>query len=153
MKRVRHAPATAVRSRLDITGVVQGVGFRPAVARIADARGVTGIVYNDSGSVHCEFEGALPRMSRTAIADRSLEAPPPMARIDALSGDGHPVERGTAGSASSQSAVHRYQARTLVPPDIGDLCADCLREMNDPSRSSTTAIRSSRVPTAGRATR
>ena len=48
----------AVRVRLDITGVVQGVGFRPAVARIAAEHGLGGFVYNDAGSVHCELEGA-----------------------------------------------------------------------------------------------
>ena len=37
------------RLRLEITGVVQGVGFRPAVARLATDRGVSGFVYNDAG--------------------------------------------------------------------------------------------------------
>ena len=46
-----------VRVRLDITGVVQGVGFRPAVARIAAGHGLSGWVCNDAGSVHCELEG------------------------------------------------------------------------------------------------
>ena len=49
--------ADDVRVRLDITGVVQGVGFRPAVARIAAEHGLGGFVYNDAGSVHCELEG------------------------------------------------------------------------------------------------
>ena len=56
MRSSREASAT-VRVRLDITGVVQGVGFRPAVARTAARLGVTGFVFNDAGSVHCELEG------------------------------------------------------------------------------------------------
>jgi hydrogenase maturation protein HypF len=44
--------AVTVRVRLDITGVVQGVGFRPAVARIAAEYGLGGWVYNDAGAVH-----------------------------------------------------------------------------------------------------
>ena len=51
--------AVTVRVRLDITGVVQGVGFRPAVARIAAEFGLSGWVYNDAGSVHCELEGPV----------------------------------------------------------------------------------------------
>ena len=54
----RSGTVTSVRLRLDIAGVVQGVGFRPAVARIATRHGLSGCVYNDSGSVHCELEGA-----------------------------------------------------------------------------------------------
>lgn len=128
MKRVRRTSVTKVRARLDITGVVQGVGFRPAVARIADARGVTGFVFNDSGSVHCEFEGAAVDVD-AAVAD-IRDTPPPMARIDAMSvtavmptadTDFRIVESTTGGGP-----------RTLVPPDIA-MCADCLREMHDPT--------------------
>lgn len=128
MKRVRRAPATAVRSRLDITGVVQGVGFRPAVARIADARGVTGFVSNDSGSVHCEFEGAAEEVD-AAIADLRA-APPPMARIDdiRLTAVAPQGDRGFRIVESTSTGG----ARTLVPPDVA-MCADCLREMNDPT--------------------
>jgi hydrogenase maturation protein HypF len=128
MKRVRRAPATLVRTRLDITGVVQGVGFRPAVARIADARGVTGFVYNDSGSVHCEFEGPVVDVEG-AVADIK-GAPPSMARIDTV--------RATAvaptgdGDFRIVASTSTGQSRTLVPPDVA-ICDDCLREMNDPA--------------------
>lgn len=128
MKRARRASAAVVRTRLDITGVVQGVGFRPAVARIADTHHVTGFVCNDSGSVHCEFEGS-PADVAGAVTD-VRRAPPPMARIDVIwetavppSGDGD--FRIVASTATGRG-------RTLVPPDIA-ICDDCLREMNDPS--------------------
>lgn len=128
MKRVRRASATMVRTRLDITGVVQGVGFRPAVARIANARGVTGFVSNDSGSVHCEFEGVVADVE-AAVADLRC-APPPMARIDgmrvtAVEPNGDADFRILVSTSSGRS-------RTLVPPDIA-ICEDCVREMNDPA--------------------
>ena len=69
-----------MRVRVDIVGVVQGVGFRPAVARVAARHGVAGLVFNDSGSVHCEFEGP-PGAVDAAVAAVSTDAPP-MARID-----------------------------------------------------------------------
>ena len=116
------------RVRLDITGVVQGVGFRPAVARIAAEFGLSGWVYNDAGSVHCEFEGTqdLIDAAVTALRDR----PPPMARIDSLS----VVPLDPCGAAGFQIVESRAAdgSRTLVPPDIA-ACADCLREMRDPA--------------------
>ncbi len=128
MKRVRRAARTTVRSRLDITGVVQGVGFRPAVVRIADTHGLTGFVYNDSGSVHCEFEGNAEDV-QGAVADLR-HAPPPMARIDAIRVTAV-ASTGDVGFRIVESTVSGH-ARTLVPPDIA-MCADCLREMNDPA--------------------
>ncbi|MBJ7339460.1 carbamoyltransferase HypF [Mycolicibacterium sp.] len=128
MKRVRRASITAVRSRLDITGVVQGVGFRPAVARIAEARGVTGFVRNDSGSVHCEFEGAADAVDE-AVAEL-WGAPPPRARIDTF----RVTEVAPLGDLDFRivESTSTGATRTLVPPDIA-MCADCLREMNDPA--------------------
>ena len=66
--------------RLDITGVVQGVGFRPFVHRLALRHGLSGWVRNTSGEVQVEIEG-----SESAI-DEFLEAlekeAPPLARIE-----------------------------------------------------------------------
>lgn len=119
---------TTVRARLDITGVVQGVGFRPAVARVAHAHGVTGFVYNDSGAVHCEFEGSA-RAVDGAVADVQTR-PPPMARIDAV----HVSAVAPIGDVDFRIVESRSAggARTLVPPDIA-MCADCRRELNDPA--------------------
>ena len=116
------------RVRLDITGVVQGVGFRPAVARIAAEHGLSGFVYNDAGSVHAELEGPAADVDAAvaAIEDR----PPPMAHIHTL--------RMTPLDAKGDKAFEIVDsrgadtARTLVPPDVA-ACADCLREMRDPA--------------------
>lgn len=118
----------AVRVRLDITGVVQGVGFRPAVARIAAEHELAGWVYNDAGSVHAEFEGPPQQVEAAVSALR--DHPPPMARIDSLSLTDVPVS-GAAGFEIIASQADDT-ARTLVPPDIA-VCADCLREMRDPA--------------------
>ena len=45
------------RQRIFITGRVQGVGFRPAVYRIAQALGLSGYVYNDTKGVTIELQG------------------------------------------------------------------------------------------------
>ncbi len=118
----------AVRVRLDITGVVQGVGFRPAVARIAAEHALAGWVYNDAGSVHAEFEGPPEQVASAVAALR--EAPPPMARIDSLT----VTDVRVSGAAGFEIIASRTgdTGRTLVPPDIA-VCADCLREMRDPA--------------------
>ncbi len=119
---------TASRVRLDITGVVQGVGFRPAVARIAARHGLAGFVYNDAGSVHCEFEGPHDACEAAVGAIRADH--PPMARIDAIRVT--PVQPcGESGFriVDSRSGDER---RTLIPPDIA-ICEDCLAELRDPA--------------------
>lgn len=116
-----------VRVRLDITGVVQGVGFRPAVARIAAEHRLAGWVCNDAGSVHCEFEGPVSDVEAAIASLR--DGPPPMARIDTLD------VTALAPTAESGFAIVESRTgddgRTLVPPDIA-MCGDCLREMRDP---------------------
>jgi hydrogenase maturation protein HypF len=125
---VRHAAGDAVRSRLDITGLVQGVGFRPAVARIADAWGVSGFVSNDVGSVHCEFEGMAQDVA--GAIDDLRRAPPPLARIDAMV-ESALTPTGDAGFRIVPSSS-TGTGRTLVPPDVAT-CAECRRELFDPT--------------------
>ena len=117
-----------MRVRLDITGVVQGVGFRPAVARIAAEHDLAGWVYNDAGSVHAEFEGPADRVDAAVAALR--ECPPPMARIDSLTLT--PVAPCGGGGFEIIASQSDDSSRTLVPPDIA-VCADCLRELRDPT--------------------
>lgn len=117
-----------IRVRLDITGVVQGVGFRPAVARIAAEHGLSGWVYNDAGSVHCEWEG--PAADVEAAVGALRDRPPPMARVDTLRVSA--LEPRGADGFEILASRDDDGSRTLVPPDIA-MCGDCLREMRDPS--------------------
>ncbi|WP_241010635.1 carbamoyltransferase HypF [Mycobacterium camsae] len=118
---------TSVRLRLDIAGVVQGVGFRPAVARIAARHGLSGCVYNDSGAVHCELEGPVEAVDAAARAIATDH--PPMARIDSIrTTPVAPIGDSGFRIVGSRSGDDR---RTLVPPDIA-ICDDCLRELRDP---------------------
>lgn len=121
-------PSTIVRVRLDIAGVVQGVGFRPAVARIAAVHGLSGFVFNDARSVQCELEGPAADVA-AAVARLRVDAPP-LARIDTL----RQQELVPCGGTAFQIVASRGDdtARTLVPPDVA-VCADCVRELFDPS--------------------
>ena len=119
-----------VRARLRITGLVQGVGFRPAVARIAADGGLAGFVLNDSRAVCCELEG--PRDRVEAAVTRIRDAPPPLARIDSV----HVELGGPLGDCGftilTSDADPGASQRTLVSPDIAT-CEDCLRELFDPA--------------------
>src|SRR6516165_11819105 len=71
-----------VRQRFSVTGVVQGVGFRPFVHRIASELGLAGFVGNDSGAVFLEVQGERARVDEFA---RRLRADvPPLARISTV---------------------------------------------------------------------
>ncbi|WP_024444672.1 carbamoyltransferase HypF [Mycolicibacterium iranicum] len=128
MKGSPSAPEV-VRVRVDITGVVQGVGFRPALARIAARHGVVGNVFNDSGSVHCELQGTQAAVD--AVVEEIRRDGPPMARIDDIRITGVRPREDFVGFRIIGSRAGD-DARTLVPPDIA-VCVDCLREMRDPS--------------------
>ncbi|WP_227999953.1 carbamoyltransferase HypF [Mycolicibacterium sp. P1-5] len=119
----------SVRLRLAITGVVQGVGFRPAVARAAIEHGVHGFVYNDAGSVHCELEGAADAVDAVVTAIRSR--PPPMARVDDVTVTAIEPNGETGFAIIDSRRDPGEQRRTLVPPDLA-ICADCLRELRAP---------------------
>lgn len=126
------APDTRVRVRVDVTGVVQGVGFRPAVARIADQHNVSGFVCNDTGAVRCELEGDADDVA--AVVEAIRTRPPPMAHIDAILLTTLPPQRGAPGFhiVAGAGAGATNDPPTLIPPDLAT-CPDCLRELFDPA--------------------
>jgi hydrogenase maturation protein HypF len=118
----------AERLRLTITGVVQGVGFRPFVHRLATSLGLTGFVGNDARSVFAEIQG--PRGGVAEFRRRLRSDAPPLALITSVTSSVLDVrpEDGFRIVASTDAAG----ARTLVPPDVAT-CDDCLRELFDPA--------------------
>ena len=114
-------------ARLDITGIVQGVGFRPFVFSLADRLDLTGWVRNTSAGVEIEVDGPPEMLQAFARAIR--EDAPPLAHIDALTVVFGPAN-GFEGFEirGSESIPEAFQP---VSPDVA-LCEDCLREMLDP---------------------
>jgi hydrogenase maturation protein HypF len=68
--------------RISVRGVVQGVGFRPFVYRLAREHGLTGWVLNHSGGVEIQVEGAAALLA--AFARDLREQAPPRARIEGI---------------------------------------------------------------------
>ena len=118
------APAPPVkRVRLHVTGVVQGVGFRPFVHRLALLHGLGGWVRNASGDVEIEVEG--PSTALEQFLD-SLEADaPPLASIERVEAEPQPPE----GETEFQILASRAEAnrRQPVSPDVA-ICPACEAE-------------------------
>lgn len=115
------------RLRVEIEGIVQGVGFRPFVYRLAEQYRLAGWVRNMPRGVLLEAEGPIAGLTEFC---RELEASaPPLAVISAVRKKSVPLE-GRAGFAILESAAGA--AKVQIAPD-GDVCTDCLRELLDPA--------------------
>jgi hydrogenase maturation protein HypF len=132
------------RVRVRVEGVVQGVGFRPYVYRLARELAVGGWVRNDDRGVLLEAEGETAAVE--AFLARLPAEAPPLASVADVRAQPLPVT-GERGFAIVESAVDGAPA-ALVAPDTAT-CGDCLRELFD-RRTAASATRSSTAPTAGR---
>ena len=119
-------PRGIERRRLRIAGVVQGVGFRPFIHRLAVERQLAGYVLNDGHGVVIEVEGGPVRVDDLVRAIRA-EAPP-LASITSI--ESAPVPAlGEVGFHINESSAGRGDAP--VSPDA-PTCDDCLAELFDP---------------------
>ncbi|MCY0886745.1 MAG: carbamoyltransferase HypF [Firmicutes bacterium] len=116
------------RWRVEVQGIVQGVGFRPFVYRLARRYSLGGFVRNHSRGVTAEVEGD-PRALAAFLEALSLEAPP-LARIDRVGAEPVPP-RGEREFRVAESAAGAVKD-TLVRPDAA-VCPACLQELFDPS--------------------
>jgi hydrogenase maturation protein HypF len=122
------APSVRLRAeRIHVTGVVQGVGFRPFVHRLAEGHGLVGMVRNTSGEVEIEVEGP-PEALRRFRAALAAEAPP-LSRIHDVRT--HAVPARGASSFAIQGSTERSDARQPVSPDAA-ICPTCEAELGDP---------------------
>ena len=116
-----------------VTGTVQGVGFRPFVARLARRLGIDGWVCNDGCGV--TIRARAPAAVLDDFAARLRSEAPPAARIEAVTSnrfsaiDGPAAAPGT-GFVILSSAPPAPQPTAAVAPDLA-LCDDCRRELAD----------------------
>lgn len=113
--------------RIEVKGIVQGVGFRPFVHRLVEKWGFTGWVRNTSDGAELELCGA--RGALLHFIEELKHNAPPLALIESV--DFSEVKPGNyAGFEIIASEAHE-RMETLVSPDVG-ICADCRRELLDP---------------------
>ncbi len=114
------------RARVEIEGIVQGVGFRPFIYRLARECRLAGWVRNTTAGVELEVEGS------EAACDRFLAAieteAPPLAVISSIHAE--PLALKHDHDFSILPSGHGV-SHAQVSPDC-DVCTDCLRELFDP---------------------
>ena len=114
--------------RIEITGVVQGVGLRPFVYRLATALGLDGTVANDPAGVAVEVAGPVEAIAE--FVRRLRDDAPPLAQIDGVA---RRPSRFAVGSGFRIVASRVAEgASTPVPPDTA-VCDDCRAELFDPT--------------------
>ncbi len=114
------------RVAIEISGIVQGVGFRPYVYRLATERRLTGYVTNTAAGVSIEVQGP-PDVVNDFVTRLPVEIPP-LARVTGC--DVHELPCNSDGEFKIVTSRAGEQMRTLISPDVA-ICADCLREMFD----------------------
>jgi len=116
------------RQRIFITGCVQGVGFRPAVYRLARALGLSGLVFNETRGVTIELQGTEEKIAEFLARLHNADKPP-LAQIKSCKAlDIALVEAENEFAIKASDA--RGRALSQVTADMA-ACTDCLTEMDD----------------------
>jgi hydrogenase maturation protein HypF len=121
---------STARWRIHVTGVVQGIGFRPFVYRIARKHGLTGWVLNASDGVTLEVQGTGDRLMH--FWEEFLHRRPAGVVYETIEKTAIPP------LALEESAFQILPSREggvrqpTIPPDLAT-CAECLAELRDPA--------------------
>ena len=115
-----------VRKKIFIKGVVQGVGFRPFVYKIASKNSLVGFVRNDSNGVFIEIEG---KSEDIELFLKEIHTNlPPLAKIYTIDIEDIPVKNEENFKILNSNRSNKKT--TLVSPDIAT-CKDCLKDMKN----------------------
>ncbi len=119
-----------IRARIEISGIVQGVGFRPFIYRLARTQGLTGHVANTPAGVTIETDGTEQEIEHFIKAIASEK--PPLAYIEELQ-----VVKSKVGNADAHKDFQIVESISAgnrigpITPD-SDVCDNCLAELFDP---------------------
>ncbi|WP_409438281.1 carbamoyltransferase HypF [Shewanella sp. SP2S2-4] len=131
-----HKGATLKRCQLHVTGIVQGVGFRPFVYRYALEFQLTGTVLNNVKGVTIELQGNDENLTRFITVLNTT--PPPLARIDNISQIPLPILlsettfeiiKSDTNDADNSSPLMGVQVAVSADKST---CQDCMNDMHNP---------------------
>jgi hydrogenase maturation protein HypF len=133
-----HAnPGHAMKDRLeeriyDLRGIVQGVGFRPTLARLARAERLAGWVQNRADRVRLQLSGPAAKLENFIAA--LPERIPPSATIDSVElVSARPIDESEiAPDFAIRDSAAGEQGAVPIPADLA-ICRDCARELFDPT--------------------
>nr|WP_320148107.1 carbamoyltransferase HypF [uncultured Anaeromusa sp.] len=117
------------RWQVQVEGIVQGVGFRPFVHRLAYELALAGFVCNTGAGVLAEVEG--PTVSLQEFMRRLAAEAPPMALVERIQRQGIDIEATGENEFVIKQSV-AGETLTLVSPDMA-ICAECQRELLEPT--------------------
>jgi hydrogenase maturation protein HypF len=113
--------------QIKVTGIVQGVGFRPFVYQLARRHRLAGQVVNTAAGVTIHVEGGAPQIE--AFLRELRRDPPPLAHIVEITSQNVSIT-GAVKFTIEKSKGADFRA-TLISPDVS-VCDDCRRELFDP---------------------
>lgn len=112
--------------KIQVKGIVQGVGFRPFVYNLALQNNLNGWVNNDDRGVNIALEGEEASISE--FVNTLEEFPPPLAKIDSIDIEDLELQNYTSFEII-QSATTSNKS-TIISPDIA-VCDDCIDDIKD----------------------
>ena len=112
-----------------VRGLVQGVGFRPTVYRIALELGLSGTVWNDAEGVVVHLEGESEVLER--FPEALLAGKPPLARIDAVEPAAGELQGMEGFSISATPSGGRVTTAVTADASVCDACLDDIFNPND----------------------
>ena len=107
-------------------GIVQGVGFRPYVYRLAVDLNLKGYVRNLGNVVEIIIEGE----NTDSFINRLPRELPPIAKIDSMTVED--IDEGNYSDFEIIESGDSYSGISVIPPDIA-ICDKCLEEIRTPS--------------------
>ncbi len=117
-----------IRKKINVQGIVQGVGFRPFIFNLAVSVKLTGFVSNTPQGVIIEIEGTIKEIDNF-IDNIKLKAPP-LSLITDISSRDTKVKKSKKFIIKKSSS--NKSVATLISPDVA-VCQDCLKELLDPT--------------------
>jgi hydrogenase maturation protein HypF len=119
-----------LRAEIKVSGIVQGVGFRPFIYRTAAKNGLVGYVRNRGDAVvEIVAEGKKDNIAQ--FLEDLKEKKPPLAQIYNITTDYNGEEEGFKEFTIMQSSGEAELSGSVIPPDVS-ICDECLRELRDP---------------------
>jgi len=114
------------RLKIQVSGIVQGVGFRPFVYNLAKEKNLSGFVGNDSNGVFIEAQGNESDIGE--FLDVLENSPPPLSQVDSVFAE--EIKVTTHNGFDIRESQNGQAMATLISPDMA-VCDDCAGELKD----------------------
>jgi len=119
-----------LHAEIKVSGIVQGVGFRPFIYRTAVKNGLVGYVRNRGDAVvEIVVEGNKDNVAQ--FLKDLKEEKPPLAQIYNITADYEGDEDGFEEFTIIKSSGEAELSGSVIPPDVS-ICDECLKELRDP---------------------